>query len=346
MSLASPSVRIVADWYALRVLRQTPGGHGIWDSIRFTAEPVPDSDYLLMFNNRHLAPVEARCPREHVWCVMQEPYVPDLYDWMIEGHEAFARVFTHHPPSADPRYVRSYPMLPWEVDLDYDELVRAEVPSKTRGVSWVASKLTFLPGHQKREALRTFLTREKPEAVDIYGRGIRYIANKWHALAPYRYSLAIENSNSPDYWTEKVADCFLSWTIPLYDGCTNLEDYFRADSFIRIDASDPAGTLRRIEELNRSGEWERRLPAVRESRNRVLNEYQIFPAMAKIIGKYGTGARNRDDVHLPGYRRIRWKHRARYLSRILREGDAAGLASALASKLRYLWWFGVRRTGL
>lgn len=237
-------------------------------------------------------------------------------------------------------------MLPWEVDLDYDELVRAEVPSKTRGVSWVASKLTFLPGHQKREALRTFLTREKPEAVDIYGRGIRYIANKWHALAPYRYSLAIENSNSPDYWTEKVADCFLSWTIPLYDGCTNLEDYFRADSFIRIDASDPAGTLRRIEELNRSGEWERRLPAVRESRNRVLNEYQIFPAMAKIIGKYGTGARNRDDVHLPGYRRIRWKHRARYLSRILREGDAAGLASALASKLRYLWWFGVRRTGL
>src|SRR5687768_17715451 len=51
----------------------------------------------------------------------------------------------------------------------------------------------------------------------------------------YRYSLAIENFSGPYYWTEKVIDCYLSWTMPLYFGCTNLADYFPAESFVQID---------------------------------------------------------------------------------------------------------------
>src|ERR1017187_3892577 len=170
-----------------------------------------------MLNNRCLTPLKVRCPPEHVLCMIEEPYIPGLYDWMIECHDAFARVFTHQMPSVDSKYVRSYPILPWTVDLSYDELVNAPIPEKTRGVSWISSHLTLLPGHRRRNALRESLIRARPERVDIFGRGVRYIANKWDALSPYRYSLAVENSNSSDYWTEKVADCFLSWTLPLYD---------------------------------------------------------------------------------------------------------------------------------
>jgi hypothetical protein len=342
MTTEAPLVRITADWDCSNILRQTPGGRGVWESIRFTTAPVSECDYLFMFNNRRLAPLEARCPRDHVWCMIQEPYIPALFDWMIEGNEAFARVFTH-VPSADPRYVRSYPILPWRVALSYDELVRARVPDKPRGVSWISSNLTLLPGHRRRNALREFLFRNRPRDVDFFGRGIRYIENKWDALAPYRYSLAIENSNSRDYWTEKVADCFLSWTLPLYDGCPNLEDYFPADSFIRIDASDHVGTLRRIEELRRSDEWARRMPALAESRRRVLHEYQLFPAFARAIRTYGTAAREREAVRIAGYRITRWKHRWRYLAAMLREGNAGELLPFIISKLHYLRWNGIQR---
>jgi hypothetical protein len=275
--------------------------------------------------------------------MIQEPYIARLYDWMIEGHEAFARVFTHHVPSADPKYVRSYPMLPWAVDLSYDELVSAPVPDKTRAVSWVSSRLALLPGHHRRNALREFLIRQQPESVDIFGRGVSYIENKWDALAPYRYSLAIENSSSRDYWTEKVADCFLSWTLPLYDGCLNLEDYFDPASFIRIDASDHAATLRRIQQLRRSDEWERRMPAIAEARRRVLNEYQLFPAFARAIRTYGSASRERETVSIAGYRAARWKHRARYLAKMIREGKVSELLPVITSKLRYMRYFGLPR---
>jgi hypothetical protein len=342
MTTEAPLVRITADWDCSNILRQTPGGRGVWEAIRFTTEPVSECDYLFMFNNRRLGPLEVRCPRDHVWCMMQEPYIPALFDWMIEGHQAFARVFTHHVPSAGPKYVRSYPLLPWRVGRSYDELVSARVADKPRGVSWISSNLTLLPGHRRRNALREFLSRHQSHNVDVFGRGVRYIENKWDALAPYRYSLAIENSNSRDYWTEKVADCFLSWTLPLYDGCPNLEDYFPADSFIRIDASDHAGTLRRIEELSRSDEWERRMPAIAESRRRVLHEYQLFPAFARAIRTYGSAAREREAVRIAGYRITRWKHRWRYLRATIRAGNTSELLPVVISRLHYLRWNGIQ----
>ena len=314
----------------------------MWDGICFTTRPVEECDLLVMLNNRRLDPVSARCARGNVWAIMQEPYVPALYDWLIEGHEPYARVFTHLIPSQDPKYVPSPPALPWEVGLTYDELVAAAVPEKSRGVSWIASNLTFLPGHKRRAKLRRYLVEQAPHLVDLFGRGIRWVPRKWDALAPYRFSLAIENSAGPHLWTEKVADCFLAWTVPLYFGCTNLEQYFPEDSFIRIDLDSPASVCATLDKLLESGEWERRLPALNEARRRILHEYQIFPWITRAINTYGLDPGPAVTIRIPGYRWRRWRHRLRYLHRKIRDGETADLLNAAVNKAKYIWWFKVQ----
>ena len=93
-------VRIASDHNLSQLLRiQTPGGKGIWDGIQFTVSAVPECDYLVMLNNRRLDPLTVHCPPENVWAIMQEPYEPGLYDWLIEGHEPYARVYSHYPPN-------------------------------------------------------------------------------------------------------------------------------------------------------------------------------------------------------------------------------------------------------
>ena len=334
-------VRIVSDYDISGLLRQTPGGAGMWDGIQFTTGPVEECDLLVMLNNRKLDPVSARCAPGNVWAIMQEPYVPNLYDWLLEGHEPYARVFTHLVPSQDPKYVPSQPAQPWEVGLTYDELVAAAVPEKNRAVSWIASNLTFLPGHKRRTALRRYLLEQAPDLVDLFGRGIRWVRRKWDVLAPYRFSLAIENSVGPHLWTEKVADCFLAWTVPLYSGCTNLEQYFPEDSFLRVDADNPAAVRATLEKLRESDEWERRLPALEAARRRVLNEYQIFPWLARAINTYGLDPGPAVDIHIPGYRGRRWRHRLRYLKRKIQDGEAADLVNVFINKAKYIWWFDV-----
>jgi hypothetical protein len=49
-------VRIVSDWDSSGLLRQTPGGAGMWDGICFTTRAVEECDLLVMSNNRKLGP--------------------------------------------------------------------------------------------------------------------------------------------------------------------------------------------------------------------------------------------------------------------------------------------------
>ena len=314
MESGTPLVRLAIDVERKQLLDETPTGKGVWDGIRFTMDEVDECDYLIMLNNRPTKRTKVRCVPNHAWCVIQEPFVPGYHDWMIEGHEPYARVFTHYVPNAAPKYIRSHPALEWMVRRTYDELVSASIPNKPRAISYIASTLEWLPGHRKRNALRDFLMRRRTTVVDIFGRGINEISDKWDALAPFRYSIAVENSASPDYWTEKIADCFLAWTLPLYDGCPNLEEYFPPDSFIRIDVNDPSAVLSTIEGLLHGDEWERRLPAICEARRRVLEKYAMFPHLAHLIRTYGSDERERRTIEIPAYSGMPWRSQLRYVA--------------------------------
>jgi hypothetical protein len=296
-------VRIVKDWDWPDLLRQTPSNEGVWDGIKFTLDPVEECDYLVMLNNRMQVDIKVRCPNENIWALMQEPYMKGHSDWMVEGHENFSKVFTHHLPSDDSKYVVSHPAIPWHVNKTFDQLVSCEIPPKSKTISWIAGDARDLPGHIKRWNLLNFIRQDKALNIDLFGRAVQYIEDKWDGLAPYKYSLAIENSSSPDYWTEKISDCFLSWTVPIYYGCTNLENYFPEESFIRIDIGRPEESLAKIRRIIDEDNWERYIPALEEARNLVLNCYQLFPFLSERIHSQSERKSEKVSVTIPAYKR-------------------------------------------
>ena len=52
------------------------------------------------------------------------------------------------------------------------------------------------------------------------------------------FSIVVENKKLPNYFTEKVVDCFLAHTFPLYHGCSNFKEFFDKDSFETIDINN------------------------------------------------------------------------------------------------------------
>jgi hypothetical protein len=275
-------IRVVKNWTYPDLLRQTPGGNGVWDNIRFTLEPVDECDALLVLNELR-EDLTVSCPPENVWAIFQEPYYPDFFPWMKEGHRQFARVYTHRPPNSDSRYRTAHPLVPWHVGKTYSELVCAELPLKDKSdrIVWVTSASQELPGHLKRYAFYRFLMELDWQDLDVWGRGIRPILDKWDVLAHNRYAIAVENYYGANYWTEKIADCWLAGTLPFYFGCPNLEKYFPAKSFIRIDLNDVDSAARIIRRMVDAGEYEKRLPAIREARDLLLTRHQFFPFIAK-----------------------------------------------------------------
>jgi hypothetical protein len=96
---------------------------------------------------------------------------------------------------------------------------------KTNLLSLIASKKNNLEGHKLRHKIVNYLRSIDLDA-DIMGRGYKSFENKEDGLAPYHYSIVIENNQESNYFTEKLIDCFLCETIPIYWGSSNIGNYF------------------------------------------------------------------------------------------------------------------------
>jgi len=276
-------VRVIKDWNYPDLLRQTPGGAGQWDNICFTLDAVPECDYVIVLNRIPQATM-ARCPAQHVWVIMQEPPVVK-YRWHRKGFDLFFRVYTQNTTLGGERFVFSQPALPWHVDKSYDELKRFLPPNKLKALSWITSSRSQLSGHKARLA---FLAALQAGAVefDLWGKGFAPIVDKWDGLMNYRYSLAVENYAGPYYWSEKLADCYLSWAMPIYHGCANIVDYFPPESLIKIDIQKPAEAIEIIRETLQSDRWRRNRDAIAYARELVLDRYQFFPFVTELIHQF------------------------------------------------------------
>ncbi|TDT75174.1 glycosyl transferase family 10 (putative fucosyltransferase) [Litoreibacter halocynthiae] len=99
------------------------------------------------------------------------------------------------------------------------------VVDKTRMTSLIASAKRDLEGHKLRHQIVDHV-REAALEVDVMGRGYKPFERKQDGLAPYRYSVVIENIRERDYFTEKMVDAALCETVPIYWGCPNIETFF------------------------------------------------------------------------------------------------------------------------
>lgn len=292
-------VRIIKDWASPNLFRQAPGGLGAWGNVQFTFEPVKDCDYVVVLN-RVPEDTEVCCPAENIWAIVQEPPVEE-YQWLRQGFNNVSRVITSDVRWHAPYIMHDSLALPWHVNKSYDELRRLKRPeNKPRNISWITSNATGRHGHQRRMSFLNDIKRLVD--FDLFGRGFNPIDDKFTGIFPYKYTLAIENYSGMYYWTEKLSDCFLSWTMPIYYGCTNIDTYFPKESYLQIDITNPREAADIINQAVHDDAWKKSLDAIEHSRNLILHKYQFFPYVAgKIEEDLGrSDTRTRSLVRLKG----------------------------------------------
>ena len=168
------------------------------------------------------------------------------------------------------------------VSLDCNQLTNAPTPEKTKLISVITSNKAFTQGHLDRIRFVEKLKMYYGDKIDIFGRGYRDFDDKWDVLAPYKYHIVIENSSQLYYWTEKISDCFLAETFPLYYGCTNLSDYFSTEAFLPIDIFNFESAITKIDQLIAENAYEKRKAALAICKRQVLEEYNLFNYVAQL----------------------------------------------------------------
>lgn len=269
--------------------KQCPGSQPRWGRCTFISGAfVRDYDWLVVIDESpHVLPGQKEilaCPRSSTILVTSEPSSIARYG------KAFSAQFGHVLTSQEerilphPNAIRSQTGNYWYYGKTYDEVVNEGPCRKSQLISTVCSaKQQGYTMHALRYDFTQRLKAELPE-LDLFGKGVRYIEKKADALDPYKFHLAIENHVAPHHWTEKLADPFLGYCVPIYYGCTNVFDYFPEDSIIPIDIHDFEGSLKTIRRIvSTEGEYGRRLEAVVEARRRVMEEYNLPAMLSRII---------------------------------------------------------------
>ena len=279
-------VRVVKDWQWPDIFQQTPQNKGVWEGISFTEEKVEECDLLVVLNTPSVR-INTLCPIGARWLFSQESPI-DLYRYHLKAAPYFDKYFCFWDPAEAPNIVNTQTALSWHIKKTYDELVRLSLEdaleAKRTAVSWVTSDATQKEGHRLRMNFKNFLYQQQ-FSFDLFGRGFCPIDDKFDGVFPYKYSIAIENYSCDDYWTEKITDCFLSWTLPIYYGAKNITRYFPKESMLLIDPNRPEYSLQRIKEAMAADYYETHLDHIKEASELILNKYQFFPWVKSLIEK-------------------------------------------------------------
>ena len=297
-------VKVTTNFPKWPLEQQTPGRTAIWGGYRFLINTqVNECDYWVVFDDV-LTAETCSCPEEATVLITAEP--PNVRSYAAEFIAQFSCVVTAHRGLSAAHVVIAPPALPWHVgrhvsnadesidfDKDYDYLSSCPVPEKKALLSVIASDKVLTPQHEYRLKFVELLKAEFGRDIEVFGRGIRHLEDKWDAIAPYRYHVVLENAAVEDYWTEKITDTYLAWSYPLYMGCPNLERYFAAESFTGLQwgrSTDAIAAIARALERNL---YERSVPHISAARRRCLDEYNFFPFVARLCDALVSGRRRR-----------------------------------------------------
>lgn len=138
---------------------------------------------------------------------------------------------------------------------------------KTKLMSCVVSGLQMSQGH----SLRLEIAKQLSETgkVDMYGKAFKYIPHKVDALKDYMFSFAMENDHYESYFTEKLHDCLLTGTIPVYLGAPNIGDFYNLKGIVLIEKDEEGNVSFNSEVLTKEYYYDN-MDAVKDNYERAL----------------------------------------------------------------------------
>ena len=299
------------DW----LWKQTPNPFGAWGNIQMLATATkPDFLLLYQFNfpqeqsdfswwqkllgknsnsSSEIPSLLKDIPSERIIYLLREPPLPEI----VARNKANYRLASQHCGyvSGPDRFapVPDYMPAIWYVNNSFTELAEGNLPEKPKRCSWITSGISRTANHRQRLAFLRLLQENSLE-FDLYGRrlpdwanSLGTVQNKYHAMAPYSYNLAIENyADNELYVSEKLWDALLCWCLPIYYGGSAADKLLPAGSFLRLPSLDEKG-LTYIQEVTSSLDaWYEAKDKIAEARQIILHKLNLLEWLNNFVDRF------------------------------------------------------------
>ena len=264
----------------------------------FSEEPSAADDWIVLFGGAQFPASHSHLEKsKRILVLMEHPAIWHPSDDMLN---AVGLIICPFPikNSSDSKLIIHHAAVPWfygmnfRVDqglshvpilenyLELQDLEKIAYPKKTKLLSCVVSTKRISPGHSWRIDLAEALKHYFGDEMDLWGFGWRPLHDKRDAIDQYKYTLAIENDLSEHYWTEKLSDAILGYSIPIYAGASKVQSYFEGEIPQIKYASDMDDALNSVKNILNK---EYKLESLLENRNQILSEHNLYNPLARVI---------------------------------------------------------------
>lgn len=268
------------------IAKYSPNGDCIWGDYEFFLnKDIDNPDYWIVCGNTCFEVESAFLKKNNVLLVGQEN--KDVFVYPENFLEQFEYVFSFRDDIKHTKFIETVPVLPWFVKGGFKHIDGLNKIEKTKKISLLTSNKKPTKGHIKRFNFVNKIHRYFGNEIDIFSDGFTgYVYDKTPTLDPYMFTFALESFSVPYYFSEKLADSYLSLCYPIYYGCSNLNKYFNENSFSLIDINNVDQSIKVIQNiLDDDNFYDDRLKYIVEAKNKYLHEYSLFAVLAKILNE-------------------------------------------------------------
>lgn len=293
-------------------------------NVTFTVDEVEEADLAVIVN---FSPYHLKMRAREAWIFHHEPGNYKYFGHWLKSYKHVDKVFGSWRCSNEKykkyeKYLKNListqSSIFWLGPNGYDFYKNYTNTEKPTLLSAISSSKTLLKGHRDRlEFLYGLKAALKDEDFnfEISGLGINEFSSKDDILMPSKYTIAIENTSEPHYFTEKITDAFLCNTMPIYFGAPNIFEYFPKNSLVQLDDLDIEKAKRIIKYTIENNLYEKNLDSILIAKNRVLNKYNFFMDIVEKIAEYDIENKPMKEIDVPKRRQM--KHP--YIAKIKRK---------------------------
>jgi len=168
--------------------------------------------------------------KKYAWLLESPSITPNSYEFVYNNSKLFDKIFTHSKKILD-NTKNSY-FSPTGGCFLKDDEIKYDY-EKTKLISMMISKKRFTDGQN----LRHQIANKYGKYIDLMGRMFDHRTfEKIDSCRDYAFSIVVENCKEDYYFTEKIIDCLLTGTVPIYWGCPSIDKFFDKKGMITIES--------------------------------------------------------------------------------------------------------------
>lgn len=169
-----------------------------------------------------------------VFYQLEPPEVLDIVQPLIDNHKYYDLILAWNEEvlSVCPNALKFlFGTCRWSENPEDD----CDVSKKKFEVSYLTSAKTMCAGHRFRHHIYNSMPERVGGLHVVRHMSPPVLECKRPMLYPFQYSIVMENARHRNWITEKLIDCLVSRTVPIYWGCPNVGEFFDDSGILKFD---------------------------------------------------------------------------------------------------------------